>query len=321
MARRVNWEEEIGLRLRLRDLHVLFTVAERGSMAKAATELGISQPAVSEVIATLESALGVRLFDRHAQGVELTMYGQTLVHRSVAAFDELRQGVRDIEFLSQAASGDLRVGCGPATCAVLQGLLIRDFQHAYPNVVVHLTELPPPRRELTELRERKHDVIFGHWVASLPQDAPGDDLEVTHLFDDPLVLACGPGSKLAKRRSVKLADLINERWISAPSPGRAFRSVAQAFESEGLNMPAQSLVTSSVLIRSQLLQANEPYVTACVQSFAKHYSLKILPVRWDVPLWAVVAVTLKNRTVSPLVSRLIDCAREASRRIGKSARL
>ena len=170
MGRRTNWEDEIGLRLRLRDLHVLFTVAQRGSMAKAATELGISQPAVSEVIAGLESALGVRLFDRHAQGVEPTIYGQALVHRSVAAFDELRQGVRDIEFLSQAAGGDIRIGCGPATCAVLLGRLIREFKSAYPNVVVHVTELPPPRRELTELRDRKHDVIFGHWVASLPQE-------------------------------------------------------------------------------------------------------------------------------------------------------
>ena len=84
-------------------------------------------------------------------------------------------------------------------------------------------------------------------------------------------------------------------------------------------MPTHSLVTSSVLIRAELLQANEPYVTACAKSFAKHYSLRILPVRWNVPLWSVVAVTLKNRTLSPMVNRLIDCARECSRRIGESA--
>jgi len=318
MARRINWEDQIGLRLRLRDLHVLFTVAQQGSMAKAASEIGISQPAVSEVIAGLESALGVRLFDRHAQGVELTIYGQTLVQRSVGAFDELRQGVRDIEFLSQAASGDIRIGCGPATCAVLMCQLIREFNRAYPNVVIHLSETPPPRRELDELRDRKYDVIFAHWVASLPQDVIGDDLEVTPLFDDPLVLACNSDSKWAAGQSVELAELANERWIISRPPGRAYMSLAHAFQSEGLAMPTQSLITSSVLIRAQLLQANEPYLTACPKSFAKHYALKVLPIRWNMPLWSVVAVTLKNRTLSPIVNRLVDCARECGKRVAKS---
>src|SRR5437016_5337121 len=100
MARLINWENQIGRRLRLRDLHVMFMVAEQGSMAKAAAELGISQPAVSDVIAGLEQSLGVRLFDRSPQGVEPTRYGHALLKRSLAAFDELKQGIRDIEFLS-----------------------------------------------------------------------------------------------------------------------------------------------------------------------------------------------------------------------------
>src|SRR5262245_22139202 len=72
MARKIDWESQIGRRLRLRDLHVFFTVVQRGSMAKAAAHLGVSQPAVSEVIADLEHALGVRLLDRNSQGVEPT---------------------------------------------------------------------------------------------------------------------------------------------------------------------------------------------------------------------------------------------------------
>src|SRR6266849_5804789 len=85
MARIVNWENQVGRRLRLRDLHVLFMVVERGSMAKAAAELGISQPAVSDVIANLEHALGVRLLDRSPHGVEPTMYGHALLKRGLAA--------------------------------------------------------------------------------------------------------------------------------------------------------------------------------------------------------------------------------------------
>src|SRR5215471_4947461 len=111
MARLTNWENQIGRRLRLRDLHVLFTVAERGSMAKAAAELGVSQPAISDVIANLEHSLGVRLLDRSPQGVEPTIYGRALLKRSLAAFDELMQGIRDIDFLSDPKVGEVRFGC------------------------------------------------------------------------------------------------------------------------------------------------------------------------------------------------------------------
>src|SRR5205823_10229157 len=99
-SQRIDWESQIGRRLKLRDLHVFFTVVQRGSMAKAAQQLGVSQPAVSEVIADLEYALGVKLLDRRPHGVEPTMYGDALLRRGTVAFDELKQSVRDIEFLA-----------------------------------------------------------------------------------------------------------------------------------------------------------------------------------------------------------------------------
>ena len=111
MVRKIDWESQIGRRLKLHDLHVLSTVVQRGSMAKAARHHGVSQPSVSEVIANLEHGLGVRLLDRSTQGVEPTIYGDALLKRSVAVFDELKQSIRDIEFLSDAATGEVRVGC------------------------------------------------------------------------------------------------------------------------------------------------------------------------------------------------------------------
>ena len=63
MAKIVDWDSHIGRRLRLRDLHVFFTVAQHGSLARAASHLGVSHPAVSQLIADLERA-SVRLFDR-----------------------------------------------------------------------------------------------------------------------------------------------------------------------------------------------------------------------------------------------------------------
>ncbi|MGB8141816.1 MAG: LysR family transcriptional regulator [Pseudolabrys sp.] len=99
MAAERDWERRIGGRLKLRDLHILSKVVEWGSMVKAASHLGMSQPAVSEAIANLEAALRVRLLDRNARGIEPTIYAATLLKRERVVFDELQQGIKEIEFL------------------------------------------------------------------------------------------------------------------------------------------------------------------------------------------------------------------------------
>ena len=132
-AKAIDWDSQIGRRLRLRDLYVFSSVVRLGSMGKAAQELGVSQPAVSEVIADLEHGLGVRLLDRGPQGVSPTVYGVALERRSVAAFDELKQGIKDIEFLSIRPPA--RSGSGarnPFRPPILQPI-IEEFSRQYPS--------------------------------------------------------------------------------------------------------------------------------------------------------------------------------------------
>ena len=102
-------KERIERRLKLHDLRVLMSVVEGGSMSKAAERLATSQPAVSRAIADLEYSLGVRLLDRSPQGIEPTPYGRALIKRVAAVFDELRLGVKDLEFLADPTAGEVRV--------------------------------------------------------------------------------------------------------------------------------------------------------------------------------------------------------------------
>ena len=97
MSKAPQWDARLGRRLRLRDLHVFMTVLRQGSMGKAAVELSVSQPAISKAIADLEHTMGVRLLDRTAQGVEPTRYGAALLKWGCAVFDDLRQGIKEIE--------------------------------------------------------------------------------------------------------------------------------------------------------------------------------------------------------------------------------
>ena len=92
MGCRVSWNEQrISRQLKLRDLHVLMTVATCGSMGKAASRLSVSQPAISKAIADMEIALGVKLLDRSPRGVVPTIYARALLERGLVAFDELKQ--------------------------------------------------------------------------------------------------------------------------------------------------------------------------------------------------------------------------------------
>src|SRR6202521_4316298 len=113
MGAAMQLSDRIGRRMKLQDLHILMTVIQVGSMGKAGQRLNISQPAISRSIAELEHALGVRLLDRHRQGVEPTEYGRALLDCGVAVFDDLRQGVKNIEFLADPAAGEVRIGCNP----------------------------------------------------------------------------------------------------------------------------------------------------------------------------------------------------------------
>jgi DNA-binding transcriptional LysR family regulator len=168
MSRTVNWENRIGRRLRLRDLHVFFAVVEAGSMAKAAAYLRIKQPSVSKAIGDLETTLGVRLFDRSSHGVEPTIYGDALLKSGVAAFDDLRQGIRNIEFLSDPTKGEVRIGCVASVAATIVPAVTKRFVRQNPGTVVHVDEAVLPA-QLAGLRDRKFDFTVARLARPLTE--------------------------------------------------------------------------------------------------------------------------------------------------------
>src|SRR4051812_35718627 len=130
--------DRVERRLKLHDVRVLMSVVEAGSMAKAAQRLGTSQPAVSRSIAELEHTLGVRLLERSPWGVEPTQYGDAIIRRGVAVFDELRQAVKDIEFLADPTGGELHIGCPEAIAAGPVLAVIKRLTRRHPRIVFRI---------------------------------------------------------------------------------------------------------------------------------------------------------------------------------------
>ena len=281
-------------------------------MAKAAAHLGISQPAVSEVVANLEHTLGAPLFDRSPRGVETTIYGRALLRRSRAAFDELKQGVRDVEFLSDPTSGELRIACSNALSASILPPIIDVFSKAYPRVVIHVQALPPATPELSGLHDRKYDLALGRLGGPLALNPLGDDVNVEALFDDRLIVAAGAKSPWVARRKIDLAELIDEPWVLGDADSWRYTRLLEAFHVRGIAMPKISIVTASVHVIAYLL-ASGRFITVISQALADQHALKVLPVALPKRPSPIVVATLKNRTLSALAERFIQHAREVTK--------
>lgn len=313
----MEWESRLGHRLRVRDLYILSVVVKSGGMAQAARRLAMTQPSVSAAIANLEHVLGVRLLDRSPRGTEPTIYADAILKRSVTVFDELKQTVRDVGFLADPTTGEMRIGCAESTTATVLPRFIEHFSKRYPQVVIHVADVPPPAISNSGLQDRKFDLIFARQSPSAFEAPMAADLNVEYLFNDPLIIASGQHSRWARRRKIKLAELINEPWILTPPDTWNYLCVADACRTYGLNFPKARLFSFSTHLANHFV-ANGPFITTCARSIAHACSLKVLPVNFQELPWMLTIVTLKNRTLSPVVERFIECAREVSKALAKT---
>src|SRR5262245_36484855 len=270
MAKIADWDAHIGRRLRLRDLHVFFAVMQSGSLSKAAQHLRVYHPAVSQVIVDLEHALGVKLFDRSSRGVVPTVYARALVTRGRAAFDELRQGIRDIEFLADPTAGELTIGYPESTAITILPQIIERFARRYPRVVLRIELVPSPAFEFPGLYDRTCDLVIARLRRPLSDDhVVVDDFNVDVLFDDQLVVAAGKHNQWTSRRKIDLAELVDEPWILSPPKTWTFQRTEEAFKARGLRMPKASLVTYSMDFRAKML-ATGLFVTLIPESLLRH---------------------------------------------------
>jgi DNA-binding transcriptional LysR family regulator len=302
----MQWVDRIGSRLKLRDLHILLTVVQRGSMAKAAAELAISQPAVSKAIADMEHTFGLRLLDRGRGGVEPTSYGRALVTRGQAIFDELKLGIEELAFLADPTVGELHIASTESVAAGLLPAVLVRFSFEQPGIRVNVAQAVMNTAHYRDLRERTIDLLVGR----IPDPFNESDLEAKFAYDDQVVVVAGRQSKWARSRRPSLADLAAERWILPPDDTMPGLLAAELFRAGGADLPRAPITTLSIHLCCQLA-ASSKFVTmlpASILRFGKlDQSLKILPIKLASQRRPVGIVTLKSRTLTPAARLFIEC--------------
>lgn len=284
--------DRVNRRLRIRDLQMVEIIALRGSMARAAQELGLSQPAISKIIAELERDLGVALFERSTRGVVLTESGQVLQRRGRVILDELRYGLEEIENVADPMAGRVRIGVSLAQTMFITEVIERTSRR-YPRIEFSVTMIDPVGL-VRSLRDRELDFV----VCRAQMAAAESDMNVEVLFMDRNEIVVSPDHPLARRRKLGLADLIAERWALSPPDSYLGGLVRKAFAAQSLPMPHAVVTTTSIELRFALMETGT-FITLCSGNMLIHPArrgrMKALPVNFNDDAGPMAAVTLRKR--------------------------
>ncbi|HEY9338725.1 LysR family transcriptional regulator [Kribbella sp. NPDC004138] len=287
--------------MELRQLEYFVAVAHERSFTLAARRLHVVQSAVSAAISALEKDLKVTLFERNAQRVVLTEAGTALLPEALAVLDAV-QGARDVvDELGAGMRGRVRVGLLPGLGLIDLPAAAGEFRRRHPNVELQLRVEPEGSAGVVVgLRNGDIDVGFlGVAQGSVPRE-----LTAWELLRVPQVLAVPVGHRLARRRSVRVADLADEAFVDFP-PGFGTRTlIDQKFEAAGIE---RRVVVEAIGIENgvQFLSHGVGLGILPAYAVADVDALRAVPIADETFQWSLYMATLKRRKPTAALRALL----------------
>lgn len=294
-------------RLRLRQLRLLVALNEHRNLRRAAAVLHIAQPAATKLLQEMEDTLGVALFERHARGMEPTVYGEIMTRHAYAALANLTHAREELEAVHAGASGKISIGAIMGAVPQLLTMALARLREASPRVLVHI-QVDTSDVLLPRVVDGALDIA----VARLTEEQH-EGFECTPLADETIVAVVATDHPLAHKRNATLADLAQWPWILQATTSPMRRQLDLMFQRAGLPIPAERIETASILATTALLQGTR-MVAAVPLEVAQHYEtrrlLAILPVKLDCGLGSYGVITAAGRPLSPAAQRFITMLRE-----------
>jgi len=206
----------------LLQLKYFLTVARLEHMTRAAEELGITQPPLSQTIARLEEELGVPLFDRPGRNIRLNHFGQAYAQRVERIFEELEQGRRDLSNLADGRQGQVNLAMDVATHLLPD--LLSAFRKDHPGVHFQLSQyqVNTVTGWVQQLTRETCDLC----ISSPPLQQPG--ITSVPLLTEDILLAFPSTHRLARHSQIRLQDVAQESFICM-RPGHGWRELTDSF--------------------------------------------------------------------------------------------
>lgn len=215
--------------LSARQLEAVLAVAEYGSFIAASARLRISQPALTRTIKRVETALGVRLFERSTRHVQITPAGREFVAVAERLLNDLGLAVRNLREVAEEQRGRLTLSCIMSVASAVLPLLLATYRADRPGIEIVVRE-GVHGSVLEEVRSGGADLGLSY-VDDLP-----DAIEGIALQRETFSVVLHRRHRLAARRSLALADLRDEPMVALPPDSRTRRTIDAATSTAGLTL-------------------------------------------------------------------------------------
>jgi DNA-binding transcriptional LysR family regulator len=220
----------------------------------------------------------------------------------------LREGVKDIQLLSDPTRGEIRVGTTEPISGFVSEIISRMSQ-VYPRITYHV-DVSDTTSLIRDLRERALDVVITRWTSS----AVADDLAAEVLFKAPLAVLADRRHPLVNRKKLSLADTMEETWTLSPPDSFLGRVVGDVFRRRKLDLPAAVVTTLSIYMRLNLL-ASGRFLTMLPERMARHRAnrawLRALSIDLPDSSGPIALITVKRRRVGGALKLFQKVCRDA----------
>ena len=233
-------------------LRALIAVADTGSFAQAARNLGLAQPTVHRAARDLESLLDIALLSRGSRGVVPTAAARRLARVGALVFAEIRQGFEELRELDGANDSRVAIGALPLVRSTLLPDVVTRLLVRYPNARVSIQD-GPYSEQLDALQFGRIDWLIG--ALRDPLDAA--DIQQCALFDHPLAVVVRPGHPLLGKTAPTAQELAALDWIAPRRRTPARRIFDGFFSRAGLDSPARVIECSSLVTTRGLVQQSD----------------------------------------------------------------
>src|SRR4051794_23129534 len=272
-------------------------VAHQRSFSRAARELSLSQPSVSNQVGALEREIGARLFDRQPGGLRLTREGEILLEHADAIAERFQLANSQLAVAAHGQRTRLRIGAFPTALAGLVPAAIERLRERYPDTKVGVDEggddLP------ARVRSGELHLAISFQDGSQPRDQP-PGLERRELLQEQFMVALASDHRLAQRPQVRLADLSDDDWTAASTNGL----IVRACQAAGFTPNLVSITHDQLAIRGLVTRGLA--VTLAPQLLADAFKdLTLRPIAGTDPARDVYAL-LPPGDRHPLVAPTLD---------------
>ena len=300
------------MKLEVRDIEYFAVVAKNGHVGRAAEQLGLSQPALSKSLRRLERALGAKLVKRTPKGVDLTEVGAALLSRVRGLQLTLEDIAREAADLSEGRAGRVRVGADPAVAVAILPEVCSALLASAPKVTVSVTINAGPAILLPALRRGEFDAVVSHTGPI----ALYNGLALEPLWNNEFVMYCSTTHRLARRKSVVLADLVNEGWVGTEgavltSP----QSLTLLFANHGLPPPRIALTSDSGMLNHRTVAASDLLGFGTRTTLVHYADLMALRVRDFQRIRSVSVSYRPDAYLSPAALRFLEVLKATAKKV------